>query len=126
MDKKFVTAINCMDGRVQFPVMDWLMKNLHADYVDMITEPGADKIFCEECEEIRATVKQKMLISIEKHNSKAIAIVGHHDCAGNCVCTDDHYDHVKLSVEAVKQLHPQIKVLGLFVNENWAVEVICA
>jgi glutamine amidotransferase PdxT len=44
----------------------------------------------------------------------------HHDCAGNCVCKDDHYDHVKLSVEAVKESYPSIKALELYVNEDWA------
>jgi hypothetical protein len=44
---KFVTAINCMGGRVQLPEINWMMQNLSADYVDMITEPGPDKIFAE-------------------------------------------------------------------------------
>ena len=35
---KFVTAINCMDGRVQVPVIEWLKKEYKADDVDMITE----------------------------------------------------------------------------------------
>ena len=26
MNKKFVTAINCIDGRVQIPVIEWLKK----------------------------------------------------------------------------------------------------
>jgi len=32
---KFATAINCMDGRVQLPVINWLMENLSVDYVDI-------------------------------------------------------------------------------------------
>jgi hypothetical protein len=38
------TAINCIDGRVQEPVAAWLKERYHLDYVDMITEPGADKV----------------------------------------------------------------------------------
>lgn len=121
---KFVTAINCMDGRVQYPVMEWLRTNLKADFVDMITEPGADKIFCENCQEIVTSVKEKMAISLEKHNSTAIAVVGHHDCAGNCVCREDHYSHVKQSVQVLKENYPQVKILGLYVNEDWKVEVV--
>jgi S-methylmethionine-dependent homocysteine/selenocysteine methylase len=45
--KKFGTAINCMDGRTQLPVLDWVKKNYDVDYVDMITEAGADKILAE-------------------------------------------------------------------------------
>jgi hypothetical protein len=43
----FVMAINCMDGRVQLPVIEWLKKEYEADYVDMITEPGPNKILAE-------------------------------------------------------------------------------
>ena len=41
--KKFVTAINCIDGRAQIPVIDWLKAATDADFVDQITEPSADK-----------------------------------------------------------------------------------
>jgi len=41
---KFAVAINCMDGRVQTPVAEWMKKHLGVDYVDMITEPGVDRI----------------------------------------------------------------------------------
>jgi hypothetical protein len=45
----FVTATNFMDGRVQYPVMEWLRTNPKADFADMITEPGADILFSENC-----------------------------------------------------------------------------
>ena len=41
---KFGTAINCLDGRVQLPVSNWMKMQFHLDYIDMITEPGPDKI----------------------------------------------------------------------------------
>lgn len=41
---KFGTAINCIDGRVQLPVIKWLKENYYLDFVDMITEPGPDKV----------------------------------------------------------------------------------
>ncbi|MBI4243854.1 MAG: hypothetical protein HY606_07170 [Planctomycetes bacterium] len=33
-DKKFVTCLNCMDGRTQLPVIQWIEKNYRADYVE--------------------------------------------------------------------------------------------
>jgi Putative carbonic anhydrase len=33
---KFGTAINCMDGRVQEPVINWMKVRYGLDYVDMI------------------------------------------------------------------------------------------
>ncbi|KYK20479.1 hypothetical protein AYK25_04770 [Thermoplasmatales archaeon SM1-50] len=43
--KKFITAINCMIGRVQLPIIHWMRKQYAVDYVDMITEPAPIKIF---------------------------------------------------------------------------------
>ena len=40
---EFVTAINCIDGRVHIPVINWLKASFEAEFVDHITEPGADK-----------------------------------------------------------------------------------
>lgn len=43
MSNQFVTAINCMDGRVQEPVIKWMKEKYNATYVDMITEAGPNK-----------------------------------------------------------------------------------
>lgn len=42
--EKFVTAINCIDGRAHFPVKTWLQASFDAEFVDRITEPGVDKL----------------------------------------------------------------------------------
>jgi hypothetical protein len=39
---RFAAAINCMDGRAQLPVIEWLKRECGVDYVDTITEPGPD------------------------------------------------------------------------------------
>ena len=36
----FFTAINCMDGRVQLPVIKYVQEKFDILFVDMITEPG--------------------------------------------------------------------------------------
>jgi len=46
-NQKFATAINCMDGRVQTPVIKWLKNEYKVNYIDMITEPGPNKILAE-------------------------------------------------------------------------------
>lgn len=42
--KIFATTINCMNGRVQIPVIDYMKSKYGVDYVDMVTEPGPNKI----------------------------------------------------------------------------------
>ena len=44
---EFCTAINCMDGRVQIPVITYLKERFKADYVDVVSEPGPNRILAE-------------------------------------------------------------------------------
>lgn len=43
---KFGTVINCTDGRVQYPVMDYLKKHYESDFFDSANNPG-DRAFQE-------------------------------------------------------------------------------
>lgn len=82
----FATAINCIDGRTQIPVIDYIRKKYKVDYVDMITEPGPIRVLAENTDKPTIeSIKRRVGISTEKHGSVHIVIVGHHDCAGNPV-----------------------------------------
>jgi len=121
---KFATALNCMDGRVQIPIIEFLKKKFKVDYVDMITEPGIDKILAEGNKELISWIKEKIKISVKKHNSKVIAIVGHADCAGNPVEKEKHIEQIKKGMKIIKLMKLNVKIIGLWVNENWQVEVV--
>ena len=96
---KFGTAINCIDGRTQEVVIDHMKQKYNIDGVDIVTFPGADGIFSSEdhSEEI-ALIRRAVSISIEKHGSRIIAVVGHYDCAGNPVPREHHYMHVRMAM----------------------------
>ena len=34
--RRFATAINCIDGQTQIPVIDYVRKKYRVDYVDMV------------------------------------------------------------------------------------------
>ena len=122
-DAFFATAINCMDGRVQEPVTNFLKKRLGATYIDMITEAGPDGILAKMAShETINSIKNRVDISVQKHGSKHIAIVAHHDCAGNPVDADTHRSHVRSALQNIRAWHPAADVFGLWVNENWEVE----
>ncbi len=111
---KFATAINCMDGRVQLPVINWLRENLSVDYVDMITEPGPDKILAE-----------GTAISVNKHGSDTILVAAHDDCAGNPVARAQHEMHVRQSVIRIRSWNLPVKrIFGAWIGEDWKVEII--
>jgi len=119
---KFVTSINCMDGRTQEPVINWAKKKFGADYVDMINEPGPDLVLLTEDQKFLEYTLKKIRISTEKHGSKKLIIVGHHDCAGNPVSKKRHIELVKKSTEVAKSHLKDIDVFGIYINEKWEVE----
>ena len=126
MAKEFATCINCMDGRVQKPVAEYIEKNFNVDYVDMITEPGPNKILAESKEaNIIACLKKKVQISVEKHKPQIIAVAGHYDCAGNSENEDVQKEHLRQAVNVIDSWgFPVRKIIALWVDENFKPSMI--
>ena len=123
--EKFVTVINCMDGRVQMPVNKYMIEKFDADYLDTITEAGPNKILSEGTDNILInSIKQRYEISTKKHNSKVVAIVGHHDCGGNSAIKMKQLEQIKESIALIKKWNEEVHVLGLWVDENWEVNTL--
>lgn len=120
----FVTAVNCMDGRVQRPVFDWLQDRYGVDYVDMVTEAGPNKVLLEGSTDEVQSIRSKIEVSLNVHGSKVIAIAGHYNCAGNPVTKDVKWEQTRKSVAILKRWYEHVEVIGLWVNENWEVEKI--
>lgn len=123
MEPKYATCLNCIDGRSQVPVIKWITLNYPFDFVDMITEPGMDGKLADENFNIDE-ILIKVDISIEAHNSKDIFVVGHYDCAANPTDKKTHIKQIKLAVERIKDLRPQSKVIGIWVESQDLVEFI--
>jgi len=124
-EKKFATAINCMDGRVQLPVIKYLIEKYSVDYVDIITEPGPNKIICE-CNdaEIIDSIKKRVELSVDKHGSKIVAISGHHDCAGNPQKKGIQLKQLNSAIKVVKSWNLNVQIIGLWINDNWKVNEV--
>lgn len=124
MKKRFATALNCIDGRTQIPVIKWLKESFDVDYVDLITEPGMDKVLSQgqwvEIERLRENV----IISITAHDSNVVAVVGHYDCAANPVSNCEHFKDISASTYEVKSWGLSVTVIGLWVDELWHVHVV--
>ncbi|MCX6004901.1 MAG: hypothetical protein NT082_04440 [Chloroflexi bacterium] len=107
------------------PVINWLKRMYSLDYVDMITEPGPDKMLSQGKAEQVESIKSRVLISVNAHGSDTVLIVAHHDCAGNPVSKEEHIKQVK---ECIKRIHswklPLNKIIGVWINDNWSIEVI--
>lgn len=121
MTQKRAACLNCIDGRVQLPVIQWIKDNYGMDHIDMITEPGIDGFLSDNANPIDE-INRKVSISIEKNNASIIFIVGHHDCKGNPVSEADHRDHILLAADRLKKRFSEMTVIGLWVNSQWEVE----
>lgn len=124
MEEKFGTALNCIDGRTQIPVIRWLKENFHVDYVDLITEPGMDKVLSQGYWAETERLRENVVISIIAHYSNVVAVVGHYDCAANPVSDQEHFKDIVTSTYTVNSWHLPVRVVGLWVDESWHVHVV--
>lgn len=122
---KFATAINCMDGRVQLPVTAFLKEKYGVDYVDMITEPGPNGILAANQDKVAIeSIKRRVGISVGRHGSKHIGVVGHHYCAGNPVDKETHLANIRSAIKTVKSWGVKAEVIGLWVDDTWKVSEV--
>lgn len=121
---KFATAINCIDGRVQIPVIDHLKNNYKLDYVDMITIPGANKILAENKDSTIEAIKKYLNLSVNVHKSKIAAIVGHYDCAGNPANKETQLNGIIAATKNVASWGLNVDIIGLWVDKNWKVSLV--
>jgi hypothetical protein len=125
MNFRFGTAINCIDGRTQEPVIDFMKQKYNINGVDMVTYPGVDGIISnrENSDEI-ALIHKAVSISIEKHRSRIIAVVGHFDCAGNPGDKEHHYRHIRRALDEVSSWNFHAQIAGFYVNEKQQIEEV--
>ncbi len=114
-----------MDGRVQLPVIKYLENRFNVQHVDTITETGPNLVLAEQSNTaLLQSILTRLKISIEKHHSIGVAVVGHHDCAGNPALKDKQIVHTKKAIVFIRERYAEIEIIGLWVDENWKVNEI--
>jgi carbonic anhydrase len=127
LGETFFTSVGCMDGRVQTPIANYGQKRYSVLYPDTITEAGLVGLLANNPSvELLDSLKQKVLISVEKHHSKGIIVHGHQACAGNLVEDELHKEETKKAAVVIKGfVSDGIEVKPVFVNKTisgWIVE----
>ncbi len=120
----FGTAINCIDGRAQTPVADWVKMHYHVDYVDMVTEPGVEGPLARGDAAITEAIKRKVMVSATAHHSAVVAVAAHDGCAGNPVTKEEHIAQVRTAMQVVASWGLPVTIVGLWVNEYGWIEAI--
>lgn len=119
----FGTVLECMDGRPQRRVADYLMTSFGIRYVDTITTAGTVKHLASDTDQT-AILLANLAISVDKHGSRHIAVVAHADCSGNPVPAKTQRDQIVRSTERIRHMYPDAEVVGLWLNEHWIVEKV--
>jgi len=126
----FFTVVGCMDGRCQEVVSKFGHELFGGKYPDTITGPGiVGTLFENPTPKFLEDLKNKLLISIEKHHSQGIIVDGHAECAGDPVDDTTHKEHVKKAVAIINDLiNNEVPVAGVFVKRNsqneWEIEEV--
>jgi len=114
-----------MDGRVQLPVINYLKNSFKAEYIDSVTEAGPVLYLAEYTDSQQTkSILQRIDISITKHKSKGIAIVAHHDCAGNHTDEKRQISQLQQAVKFLASCYPDVEITGLWVDSNFSVTEI--
>ncbi len=121
---KFAAAINCIDGRAQRPVSEWIRIQYAVDYVDTITQPGPEKALTQGPQGTIDAMRANVGVSVSAHQSQLIAIAAHHECAGNPVTDEEHKEQVRAACKIIAGWGFPARIIGLWVNEWWQIELL--
>lgn len=121
--REFGTVLTCMDGRIQRKVSDYLTATFGVRNIDTVTAAGMIRHIAADTERT-TTILADLDVSISEHGSQDIAVVAHHDCAGNPTSDRAQRDQVVEAVTRIRRRHPEAEVIGLWLDRNSTVERI--
>ncbi len=121
----FAASVNCIDGRVQKPITEYIKRKCTVDFVDVITIPGCARVLAEQGDDAALKlVRRSVEVSIAKHGSKYVFVSGHYDCAANPVDRKKHVEQIKEAAALIRSWNSSIQVVCLWVGGNLQVEEI--
>jgi len=126
MDKKFTTAINCIDGRVQKPVAEYIQRKFGVDYVDMITEPGPNKVLAENSDTSTInSLKEKVILSVVNRKPEVIFIAAHYNCLANPTDESTQKNQLRKAVDTITSWKlPVKKIIALWLDQTFEPSII--
>ena len=101
------------------------IESIDGNTVIISTNDGPVKILAEGPDNSPAkSIYGRVAISVERHGSKVVAVVAHHDCAGNPRPKAEQLVQLRTALKTVEGWGFDVSVLGLWVDENWTVEKV--
>ena len=97
---------------------------MNVEYVDLITEPGPDKVLSSESTFVVDEIIRKVTFSVRYHESPVVALCGHHDCAANHSTREEHIEQIIEGVRVLMSYRLNVRLLGLWLNEWNSIELV--
>ena len=90
--------------------------------MDNVTEAGPVGVLIKHLKSRNSeSIFERVDKSIRSHASKSIAIVAHHDCAGNSVPDSQQVHQIQKCIEILSNRYPHAEVIGLWLDMKWSV-----
>ncbi len=119
IDGGFAVVLNCIDGRAQQPLLDWVCTQYAIDYADVVTEPGIAALLASGAPKWRDAVLDKVCVSRLAHLSCYLVVAGHHDCAANPVPRPVHEEQIRTAMQWLRTALPRFDIAGVYVDDTW-------
>ena len=113
MPDRFATVVTCIDGRIHGPLGEWIRDRLDVEYLDLITEPGADRMLATAGPTALTRLLDAVGVSRTAHGSGTLVLAGHADCAGNPVSEAEHHDQLRRAAARLADRLPELRILAV-------------
>lgn len=104
----FGAALTCIDGRITGLVVDRLRTTWGVDHVDVVTTPGPETPSALAAPHLWDALQ----VSVDRHGTHEVAVVGHTDCAANPAADDDRRRQIRDAVAVARTRLPGTTVTG--------------
>jgi carbonic anhydrase len=116
LEKRYCTAVTCMDGITVLPVVEFVQQQFNSEYVDMITEPGPAGILSDHPDSVTAEqIYARIDLSVELHKTNGIAVVAHSNCLGNPKKDTEQLEDLRTSRDELVQRYPNVVIVCVWV-----------
>ena len=122
----FAAAINCIDGRTQAAVLDFVRKRFRVQFVDLITEPSPVRVLARRGDRTALkSIARRVDFSIRVHEVESLAVVAHHDCRANPEADERQQEQLTRAVEYLGRCYESLEIIGVWVNFSWGATEWC-
>ena len=118
-------AVNCVDGRVQHPAIEYLRTRFSVPHVDVVSEWNPAHVLAgSHVSEHTRSVVERVNLLVTVHDVVAVALVAHQGCEEAGLFDGDPIEELNMAVQHLAQHVTQHRVIGLWIDQMGSVQEI--